>query len=233
MNLSCFQALKLIRQAPSGPGTDHPLSRKKRPGQRRVIRIELPGGGGGRGGRKGADVVREGEGEDEDEDEMREFEERIEKAGLPEHALKAAQKELKVQYIIYIYMYVHCIYMYMLLYNAVQYIPLLEWQKLVSATIQNIFFPFLLSIAAEEFACTVSRTCRLKVHHSRTSFCYVSIPSFRCSVILRNYLETLLDLPWSRSTTDSLDLPSARLTLDTDHYGLKPVRTHIHVLNER
>ena len=108
MNLSCFQALKLIRQAPSGPGTDHPLSRKKRPGQRRVIRIELPGGGGGRGGRKGADVVREGEGEDEDEDEMREFEERIEKAGLPEHALKAAQKELKVQYI----MYVHCIYIH-------------------------------------------------------------------------------------------------------------------------
>ena len=136
MNLSYFQALKLIRQAPSGPGTDHPLPRKKRPRQGRVIRIELPGGGGGRGGRKGAEVVREGEGEDEDEDEMREFEERIEKAGLPEHALKAAQKELKVQYI----MYAHCIYTYAV--HSSPYIPLLELQKFVSATIY--FFRFYL-----------------------------------------------------------------------------------------
>ena len=41
--------------------------------------------------------------------------------------------------------------------------------------------------------------------------------------VCRNYLETLLDLPWSSSTTDSLDLDTARLTLDADHYGLKPV----------
>ena len=41
-------------------------------------------------------MVREGGGEEEEEDEIRELEERIEKAGLPEHALKAAQKELKV-----------------------------------------------------------------------------------------------------------------------------------------
>lgn len=40
-------------------------------------------------------MVREGEGEGE-EDEIMELEERIEKAHLPEHALKAAQKELKV-----------------------------------------------------------------------------------------------------------------------------------------
>ena len=54
----------------------------------RVVRIELPG----RGRRRG----RELEEEDEEEDEVRELERRIEKAQLPEHALKAAQKELKV-----------------------------------------------------------------------------------------------------------------------------------------
>ena len=36
------------------------------------------------------------EGEEEEEDEMRDLEVRIEKAHLPGHALKAAQKELKV-----------------------------------------------------------------------------------------------------------------------------------------
>lgn len=63
-----------------------------------MIRIELPTGGkGGREKRRG--VVREGVGEgeeEEEEDEMRELEERIETAQLPEHALRAAQKELKV-----------------------------------------------------------------------------------------------------------------------------------------
>ena len=58
-----------------------------------MIRIEIPRGGRGRGG--GGAVREEGE-EEEEEDEMRELEVRIEKAHLPDHALKAAQKELKV-----------------------------------------------------------------------------------------------------------------------------------------
>ena len=58
----------------------------------RIIHIELPRGGGRRGrrGRVG------GEADGEEEDEMMELEKRIEKAGLPEHAFKAAHKELKV-----------------------------------------------------------------------------------------------------------------------------------------
>ena len=52
----------------------------------RVLQIELPRGR--RGGREGE--------EEEEEDEMKELQKRIEKAKLPEHALKAALKELKV-----------------------------------------------------------------------------------------------------------------------------------------
>ena len=47
--------------------------------------------GGGRGREE------EGEGLEEEEDEIAELEERLGAAKLPEHALKAAKKELKVQ----------------------------------------------------------------------------------------------------------------------------------------
>jgi hypothetical protein len=47
--------------------------------------------GGGRGQEE------EGEGLDDEEDEIAELEQRLRMAKLPEHALKAAKKELKVQ----------------------------------------------------------------------------------------------------------------------------------------
>ena len=43
----------------------------------------------------------------------------------------------------------------------------------------------------------------------------------------RSYLETLLDLPWSVTTTDVLDIPKARQDLDNDHYGLEDVKKRI------
>ena len=43
----------------------------------------------------------------------------------------------------------------------------------------------------------------------------------------RTYLETILDLPWSTSTTDSLDLDRARDQLEKDHYGLKKVKQRV------
>ena len=67
-----------------------------------MIRIELPGGMGRTGGRERGGGGGEAE-EEEEEDEMRELEMRIEKAQLPEHALKAAQKELKVWEICLVY----------------------------------------------------------------------------------------------------------------------------------
>ena len=43
----------------------------------------------------------------------------------------------------------------------------------------------------------------------------------------RNYLETLLDLPWSHSTDDRLDVGRAKGDLDADHYGLEKVKKRV------
>ncbi len=44
---------------------------------------------------------------------------------------------------------------------------------------------------------------------------------------LRNYLEWLADLPWSKETQDSLDVPRARQVLDEDHYDLEKVKDRV------
>lgn len=45
--------------------------------------------------------------------------------------------------------------------------------------------------------------------------------------VSRNYLEMLVSLPWSRETTDILDLQHAQNVLDTEHYGLEKVKERI------
>jgi ATP-dependent Lon protease len=47
------------------------------------------------------------------------------------------------------------------------------------------------------------------------------------TAILRNYLEWMVSLPWSVSTTDNLDLLRAQRILDEDHYGLDKVKERI------
>lgn len=42
-----------------------------------------------------------------------------------------------------------------------------------------------------------------------------------------NYVQTLLDLPWSLYTKDNLDLNNARKVLDDDHFGLDEVKERI------
>jgi ATP-dependent Lon protease len=42
-----------------------------------------------------------------------------------------------------------------------------------------------------------------------------------------NYIQTLLDLPWSFCTRDNLDLNNARKVLDDDHFGLDEVKERI------
>jgi ATP-dependent Lon protease len=44
---------------------------------------------------------------------------------------------------------------------------------------------------------------------------------------LRNYLECMVSLPWSKHSRDSLDLRSARAILDRDHYGLERIKERI------
>lgn len=45
--------------------------------------------------------------------------------------------------------------------------------------------------------------------------------------MIRNYLELMADLPWSKSTKDSLDLKPARKDLDDDHFGLEKLKKRV------
>jgi len=47
------------------------------------------------------------------------------------------------------------------------------------------------------------------------------------STVVRNYLDWMLDIPWSISTKDNLDLIRAKRILDDDHYGLDKVKERI------
>ncbi|MDT7856771.1 endopeptidase La [Rubrivirga sp. S365] len=45
--------------------------------------------------------------------------------------------------------------------------------------------------------------------------------------VVRNYAETILDLPWDHTSEDKLDLGRAEKVLDEDHYGLDDVKKRI------
>src|ERR1700691_623004 len=45
--------------------------------------------------------------------------------------------------------------------------------------------------------------------------------------VTRTYLEWLADLPWSKSTTDKLDVEDVRRCLNEDHFGLEKVKKRI------
>ncbi|MDQ0285483.1 ATP-dependent Lon protease [Desulfofundulus luciae] len=47
------------------------------------------------------------------------------------------------------------------------------------------------------------------------------------SAVIRNYLDWLLALPWSKSTRDRLDIKAAEAILEEDHYGLTEVKERI------
>jgi len=52
-------------------------------------------------------------------------------------------------------------------------------------------------------------------------------PSSPDHQVIRNFLEWLIELPWSKSTEDNLDLHQARKILDEDHYNLEKVKKRI------
>ena len=45
--------------------------------------------------------------------------------------------------------------------------------------------------------------------------------------VLRNYLDTVLELPWNASTKERIDVSAARRILDKDHFGLEKVKNRI------
>ena len=47
------------------------------------------------------------------------------------------------------------------------------------------------------------------------------------ATIVRTYLDWLVDIPWSMSTQDNLDIKKAKQVLDEDHYDLEKVKERI------
>ena len=47
------------------------------------------------------------------------------------------------------------------------------------------------------------------------------------ATVVRNYIDTLLSLPWKKKSRINLDINEARKVLDTDHYGLDKVKDRI------
>ena len=45
--------------------------------------------------------------------------------------------------------------------------------------------------------------------------------------VIRTYIETLLELPWTILSEDNIDIKAAEAVLDADHYGLKKVKERI------
>ncbi len=52
-------------------------------------------------------------------------------------------------------------------------------------------------------------------------------PAAAEGIVIRTYLDWLLELPWSKETKDRLDLDGAEQILDEDHYGLQKVKERI------
>lgn len=47
------------------------------------------------------------------------------------------------------------------------------------------------------------------------------------AAVLRNYLDTLLELPWNKKTKERIDIGIARKILDQDHFGMEKVKERI------
>lgn len=52
-------------------------------------------------------------------------------------------------------------------------------------------------------------------------------PSSSEAAVVRNYVEILVNLPWSKKTKIKNDLPAAEIILDADHFGLEKVKERI------
>lgn len=53
------------------------------------------------------------------------------------------------------------------------------------------------------------------------------VPSSAESGVIRNYVETILYLPWNKSSKTNSDIKKAEKVLDEDHYGLEKVKERI------
>lgn len=81
-----------------------------------------------------------------------------------------------------------------------------------------------LSERIEKLDCPIRIKEKLNEELNRYKLCNSNSPEIG---ILRNYIDTLLSLPWNISTKENTDLESIRQTLDESHYGLSEVKDRI------
>ena len=72
--------------------------------------------------------------------------------------------------------------------------------------------------------CPVRVRKKLNEELARYKLCNSNSPEIG---ILRNYIDTLLSLPWSVSTRENMDIASIKKSLDESHYGLNEVKERI------
>ena len=82
----------------------------------------------------------------------------------------------------------------------------------------------LLKKKIDELECPIRIKTKLNEELERYKLCNSNSPEIG---ILRNYIDTLLMLPWSVSTRENNDLDSIRKSLDESHYGLNEVKERI------
>lgn len=73
---------------------------------------------------------------------------------------------------------------------------------------------------------TIDDEIREKIEKQINQLLKVSNMSPEYSV-LRNYIETVLELPWNTYSEDNLDIDYAEFILNRDHYGLKKVKERV------
>ena len=57
---------------------------------------------------------------------------------------------------------------------------------------------------------------------------YEKVPSSSAeSAVIRNYIEWLIALPWTKATEDDIDIAKAERVLNRDHYGLEKVKERV------
>ena len=82
----------------------------------------------------------------------------------------------------------------------------------------------LLEERIEKLDCPPRISKKLKEELNRYKLCNSNSPEIG---MLRNYIDTLLSLPWNKSTKENMDTLSIRKSLDESHYGLDEVKSRI------
>ena len=72
----------------------------------------------------------------------------------------------------------------------------------------------------------ISQELRIKLNKELSRM--KKMPDFSAeSSVIRSYIEAVLDLPWNKSSEDTIDIKKAQIILDEDHYGLEEVKERI------